>query len=64
VTKAELKVLDMLGDAYTAFTQLPQCHDSDLLEFEQAVHRAQNIIMARDAIRNHPKYFSVKEGFK
>lgn len=60
----ELRVIDDLADAYSRFSRLPPCHDSDLKEFEAAIHTAQNIVMARSAVRRHPDVFKRRRGFK
>lgn len=49
LTAQEQHVLDALGDAYNVAAVLPVIHDSDLPEIVQAIHVAQNIVMARPA---------------
>lgn len=43
--------LDLLSRAWNAFCALPTLHDADAREFCQAIHAAQNIILARPAMR-------------
>jgi len=62
--QCELLVIDDLAAAYQRFRKLPICHASDLKEFEAAVHTAQNIVMARAAVRRHPDAFKRRKGFK
>jgi hypothetical protein len=47
LTKQELQCLNNLVDAWNVFMLLPELHPSDMSEFSQAIHVAQNIIMAR-----------------
>lgn len=49
LTDKEWQVVNMLGEAWNVFTQLEPSHPSDLEEFAQAVHVAQNIVFARPA---------------
>lgn len=51
LTKQENLVLENLADAYINFAQLDTLHPADRREFEDAVHRAQNIVMSRPAMR-------------
>ncbi len=52
VPKDEMEVLESLAKAYNAFTKLTVMHPSDLPEFVHAIHAAQNIVLAREAIRS------------
>jgi hypothetical protein len=47
----ETKVLNSLADAWNLFIAMPELHQSDRQEFMQAIHAAQNIIMARPAYK-------------
>ena len=51
VTEQEAEVLDLLVKTWNAFTQLDQLHPSDGLEFSQAIHQAQNILLSRPTMR-------------
>jgi hypothetical protein len=59
VDEKEMKVVDLLAESYNAFTELPVLHPNDHVEFVQAIHAAQNIVMARLAVKAHPKVFNV-----
>lgn len=57
----ESTVLDMLADVWDEYLRLPELHPQDKVEFMQAIHAAQNIVMARpvqrqqaEAARNSP----------
>ena len=43
----ELRVLDLLGQAWNEFVALPEEHSADRVEFMQAIHAAQNVVLAR-----------------
>lgn len=47
----ELKVIDALADAWKAFQQLPDLHSSDEVDFMNAIHTAQRIVLARPQLR-------------
>jgi hypothetical protein len=49
LTEQEDEALNMLGNAYWLFTQLPVLHADDRPEFKAAIHAAQNIILSRPA---------------
>lgn len=49
LTLLERRIAQMLGDAWTLYGKLPEVHRSDSAEFTQAIHAAQNIILARPA---------------
>lgn len=57
LTEEEKITLSLLADANIAFCQLEEYHSSDAREFTEAIHKAQNIIMARLAVREHPEIF-------
>lgn len=46
----ERRVIKALGDAWVLYGDLSEVHPSDSKEFTQAIHVAQNIIMARPAV--------------
>ncbi len=65
LTVDELDVIDLLGNAQDRFALLPICHEDDDDEFRRAINAAQNIIMARAAVRTCPDDgFSYEEGFE
>ncbi len=49
LTTDELIVMNLLGQAMIKFSQLKQAHIADDPEFGQAIHAAQNIVLARPA---------------
>lgn len=51
----EAEVLELLGEAATRFVKLHPEHPSDQQEFVQAVHAAQNIVLARVGLRSQRK---------
>jgi hypothetical protein len=51
LTGAEREALDALAAAWNAFMHLPAEHADDQLEFRQAIHRAQNIVLSRPTRR-------------
>jgi len=53
ITEEEDVVVNLLAEAWEKFLGLEVLHNSDLREFEQAIHVAQNIIMARSVLRDH-----------
>jgi hypothetical protein len=57
VTRAERKVLNLIGACHGAFAELPQSHPSDLPDFVNGVHIMQGLIMQRVARRAEPKSF-------
>jgi hypothetical protein len=50
---AEVAVLDLLGEAATAFAALQQEHTADIKEFVSAIHAAQNIVLGRCGMRSY-----------
>lgn len=57
MTKQELQICDKLKEIYEEYRLLPVQHPSDVIEFATAIHACQNIVMCRDAVRNHPETF-------
>jgi hypothetical protein len=51
MTAEEKAVIDRLADAWNSFLKLQSEHPDDLLEFRQAIHRAQNIVLSRPTRR-------------
>ena len=55
LTADELKVLEGIGQAYSAFAALPEYHPADHDEFAFHIHAMGRIILARSAARAHPE---------
>lgn len=51
MTADEMAIVEQLGDAWDAYLQLPVLHPSDRVDFMNAIHAAQRIVMARAAVR-------------
>lgn len=51
ITEAEHRIVEMLGIVYNEYTKLPVIHSQDKVEFMRAIHAAQNIVLARSALR-------------
>lgn len=51
MTPDEETVVTALAEAWNAFMHLPIEHPDDQLEFRQAIHRAQNIVLSRPTRR-------------
>ena len=60
LTEEELAVVQLVGRAYRAFSQLPQAHPSDHDEFVFHVHALGRIVLARAAVRAHPDHWQFK----
>ena len=58
LTGDELALLEMSGDWYNAFINLPDRHPADTNEVAHAIHALQAIVMARLAKRVHPGRFN------
>jgi hypothetical protein len=52
ITEYEQRVVAVLGQAWNMFLELPDLHPSDRQEFMQAIHQAQNIVLARVGLRS------------
>lgn len=52
LTEGERQVVNALADAWNAFLELKPVHPDDQVEFRQAIHAAQNIVMARPVLKN------------
>jgi len=61
LTPEELRVLQILADAYNAFCQLDPSysHPQSVNKFVTAIHAAQLLVMARLAVRQHPSFFTI-----
>lgn len=47
----ERAILDVLGQAWNMFLNVPETHPDDKDEFRRAIHAAQNIVLALPAWR-------------
>ncbi len=61
LTEQEIKILDMLANAWNYYNKLEEYHPSDKQEFTEGIHRAQDIVMTRLAVRVHPELFYREE---
>lgn len=52
LTPDENRVLETLGCAWNEYCALPPMHPHDADEFMRAIHAAQNIVLARAAMRS------------
>lgn len=52
MTPEELEVIDLLGQAFNKFVELPILHFMDQREFCTAIHAAQNIVLSRAGLRD------------
>jgi len=64
LTKEERALLLQLAEARNAFVRLPRCHPRELEEFTSAMHRLQDLVMMRSAVRSHPYDFVREQGFE
>jgi len=51
ITNEEKEIVNMLAECWNAYTRLPPNYNDHGTEFSLAIHRAQNIILARTGIR-------------
>ena len=51
ITNAELRIVGLLGEAWNAFLTLPIEHADHQDEFRHAIHRAQDMVLARVGAR-------------
>ena len=57
MTAEEIKVIEHLASAFNHFTQLPNKHPSDDVEFSHHIHILQRHVMCRIARRENPELF-------
>jgi hypothetical protein len=60
LTDEEVAVAKLAGRVYTAFSELPQAHPSDLDELAFHIHAIGRIVLSRAAIRAHPEHWQFK----
>jgi hypothetical protein len=58
LTDAELDVLGKITTAHQAFCALPDYRPSESSEWVSAIHRLQDIVMSRAAVRAYPDKFT------
>lgn len=64
LTETEQRCLDSLGESANMFSYLPEVHPADKAEFTQAIHAAQNIILARPATEAQMQKRAERNGAK
>jgi hypothetical protein len=57
MTKEEQDLILQLVRVYEGMLALPQYHINDMREAVNHIHALQNMIMAREAVRNNPLLF-------
>lgn len=57
LTTSERAIVDLLGECFNRHQKLEEIHRSDCAEFAAAIHRAQNIVLARPATEAIQKEF-------
>lgn len=60
LTPDEIKVSDLICDAFNAYNKLPSYHPSEMAEVVDAVHRWQAVLMSRVVRRTNPEVFPIK----
>lgn len=53
MTEAEIELVDNLGKCWNAFLELPNEHGTESVDFMDAIHVAQRLIMARVGRRSY-----------
>lgn len=61
LTGQEIKILNILADVWAEYNKLEEYHSSAKSEFTDAIHRAEDLVMYRLAVRCHPELFYRKE---
>lgn len=60
-TPDELKVMDLLCEAYRRYAALPRQHPEEMGEFHTAFHRLQDLLAIRVARRADPQNWPCKD---
>jgi hypothetical protein len=60
LTEQELELTEKLGECWNLFLKTEDTHESEKIDFMNAIHKAQQIVMARSAVRCHPEMFKQK----
>jgi hypothetical protein len=55
MTDEEMKILELLAEAWNKFLELPTEHESDIREFQYGIHVLQRQVMARPTRREMNK---------
>lgn len=58
MTDTEKQILTKLAEAYNLFIELDHYNRNDVREWVAHTHALQNIVMARDAVRNEAEFFT------
>jgi len=53
MTEAEIEIVDKLGEVWNSFLDLPNEHSIESVDFMDAIHTAQRLIMARAGRRSY-----------
>lgn len=61
LTPDEVAIIDALGEVANQISKLPVQHPLDLPETVRDIHDLQNRIMARVAVRAHPRLFPFRQ---
>ena len=59
VNEKQLQIINLLSEAFNKYIELDVQHPNDQMEFCNAIHRCQHLIMIRDVRRNDPKNFPI-----
>ena len=57
MTEEELDILQTLAEAHNMFAELDHYNHNDMREWVGHVHALQNMVMAREAVRNNTDFF-------
>jgi len=61
LNQQELELCKKLGECWNDFSQLRELHPMDKQEFCKIIHEAQNMVMARSAVREHSIEFKISK---
>jgi len=53
MTTKEKEIMEMLGEVYNEFINLPTINSNEQLEFTNKIHELQRMVMIRDVYRNN-----------
>lgn len=60
LTEKELELVEKLGECWNLFLKTEDTHETERIDFTNAIHKAQQIIMDRSAVRQHSDFFRNK----
>lgn len=60
MNEEEKKVIDVSAELWNSFLKLEKYHPDDIHDVRFHIHAIQNIVMGREAVRNNPNLFSIK----